>query len=188
MDENNDRCRGMCLEQCCCDCYDCDTCKKTGKDCDCDERKSCEFCERLWEDCQCDESKFVPSTITWHASCTCGHRNHKGYHKTPDSKCKENCAPILCPNDANHNISGGYFAQVDLDVHGGNCIHCAMQYGHDFKHEAASIEKCCVCFEKKEMTTLRCAHRICWKCWETICKNELGQTRASCPLCRTSKW
>lgn len=192
MEEDKNKCRGMCLQQCSCECYDCGDCGKNANDCKCDERENCQFCEKSWEDCECDESKFsMNNIIKIHKNCVCGHRDHNGYHKYPDSKCENNCVPLLCPNDKNHgNIDNGkLYPQCILDCHGGNCIHCSMKYGYGFKHEVGLFDECCVCLEKKAMITLHCKHTLCWICWLTICDREFDdENRASCPLCRKTKF
>ncbi len=40
------------------------------------------------------------------------------------------------------------------------------------------------------MTSLRCKHELCWDCWSSIYKSkeDVEETRASCPLCRRKKW
>jgi hypothetical protein len=91
--------------------------------------------------------------------------------------------------------------------HGGNCGSCAIQFGHGFVN-TNEIDECPVCYENKEMTILKCKHKLCWGCWSTICNNELieddedvdedidiefiinnvSETISKCPLCRDRKW
>ena len=73
--------------------------------------------------------------------------------------------------------------------HGGNCSYCGQLYGHGFVH-TNEIKECPICYENKLMTSLRCKHELCWDCWSSICKSkeDVEETRASCPLCRRKKW
>jgi len=42
------------------------------------------------------------------------------------------------------------------------------------------MEECPVCYEKKEMETLRCGHKLC-----DSCRDKWFQTSPTCPTCRT---
>jgi hypothetical protein len=138
------------------------------------------------EGCCCEVNAYGMSPTVSRPVCTCGHREHAGMCK-PDNPCPNNCEPLLCPNDAKHDTDKGKtFPQWYLYCNGGNCQHCAQQWGFEFK-QSDEIAECPVCYEDKQMTILRCNHKLCWDCWTIIC-NSNKTLLASCPLCRRKKW
>lgn len=180
---------GSCLNQCCCECFDCYVCKLSENDCKCE--------------CNCDEDTCICYKHFMRQICTCGHREHNGYCK-PEKLCPCNCEPKLCPNDKNHDedynganafgsstgiVKGLLYPEWFFGCHGGNCSYCGQLYGHGFVH-TNEIKECPICYENKLMTSLRCKHELCWDCWSSICKSkeDVEETRASCPLCRRKKW
>lgn len=178
---------GECLIQCSCNCKDCGICKLSIDDCKCAESPNCPICFQPNNLC---EGYNCPYPVIFWKECKCGHRDRHGYCK-PTPPCSKGCEPTLCSNDRNHDeeIKGTLYPQWLFDCHGGNCNHCAESYGHGFKH-TKEMGECPVCFELREMTKLRCNHLICWDCWKKICDGRSNDrnTRASCPLCRKSKW
>lgn len=164
------KCLGMCLSQCQCNCEDCTICGLQSDYCEC----TCE-CSDI---CECERYKM-------REECTCGHREHGGYCKS-DRPCLFNCELKLCPNDIHHNPKGSLFPEWFFNCHGGNCMSCAIAYGHRFVNTDI-VEECVVCYEVKQMTKLRCDHLICWNCWASTCKT-VSNDIASCPLCRKRGW
>lgn len=167
---------GECLSCCFCECSDCSNCKLCIIDCNCE--------------CHCDKDSCICLNDIIREKCTCGHREHKGMCK-PAIPCQYNCEPKLCPNDKNHiDNEGKFYPEWLFECHGGNCVNCAIEFGHGFVHTDI-IKECPVCFEDKTMVVLRCKHELCWDCWSKICKNKVDdspETRASCPICRRKKW
>jgi len=100
--------------------------------------------------------------------CTCGHRDHGGY-------CPSTCCSLVECGGCKEKHPKCY-----LDMHNGVCVPCDMSMGR--RSMTDIVEDCCVCFENKQMLSLKCNHKVCHDCWYQITKG--SHSGGSCPLCR----
>jgi len=116
--------------------------------------------------------------------CTCGHREHRKNPAHDDyrfcasvSSCIHNCKLIPCNL---FELCGMKITPAEAKFCEDMCTECHKKYGKVVKTE--EMAECPICYDTKQMISIRCNHKFCWECYKQSCVG--GILEVKCPLCR----